>query len=134
MAIMAPSGGPLKTAGLQGEKLQGPGVRALLGAAMDSSASRRRSAREHGELMKECCGCAFTRLSCGFARRLLEFLRASFEFLRASSCLAVKYGTREIEAHLLDSVSDRHDHAVLTGYIQEWKADHSQGSVQIVSR
>ena len=31
MAIMAPSGGPLKMASLQGEKPQGPGVRALWG-------------------------------------------------------------------------------------------------------
>jgi len=31
MAIVAPSGGPLKTAGLQPEKPRGPGVRALWG-------------------------------------------------------------------------------------------------------
>ncbi len=55
------------------------------------------------------------------------------EFLRASSCLAVKHGSSEVEVHLLNSVSDRHDRAVLTGYIQEWKARHSQASVQIFS-
>src|SRR5438045_1205877 len=35
------------------------------------------------------------------------------EFLRASSCLGVKHGSSEIEAHLLNRVSERHDRAVL---------------------
>jgi len=39
------------------------------------------------------------------------------EFLRASSCLGVKHRANEIEVHVLNSVSDRHDCAVLTGCV-----------------
>jgi hypothetical protein len=53
------------------------------------------------------------------------------EFLRASSCLGLKHGAAEIEVHLLNSVSDRHDRAVLLGYIEAWKTSHSQASVEI---
>jgi len=55
------------------------------------------------------------------------------EFLRASSCLGVKHGDREIEVHLLNSVSERHDRAVLTGCVQSWKAGHGDASVEIMS-
>lgn len=55
------------------------------------------------------------------------------EFLRASSCLGLKHGVSEIEAHLLNSVSERHDRAVLAGYVESWKARHSHASVEIVS-
>ena len=55
------------------------------------------------------------------------------EFLRASSCLGVKHGRTEIEVHLLSSVSERHDRAVLSGYVESWKAGHSHASVEIVS-
>jgi hypothetical protein len=54
-------------------------------------------------------------------------------FLRASSCLAVKHGTSEIEVHLLNSVSERHDHAAITGCLESWKAAHDQASLEIVS-
>jgi len=37
------------------------------------------------------------------------------EFLQASSCLAVKRGAAEIDTQLLNSVSERHDRAVLIG-------------------
>src|SRR5438093_11270869 len=40
-------------------------------------------------------------------------------------CLGVKHGPREIEVHLLNSVSERHDRAALAGYIESWKADPS---------
>jgi len=36
----------------------------------------------------------------------------------------VKHGPREIEVHLLNSVSERHDRAALAGYIESWKADN----------
>src|SRR5436309_2425205 len=39
-------------------------------------------------------------------------------------CLGVKHGPREIEVHLLNSVSERHDRAALAGYIESWKADN----------
>ena len=55
------------------------------------------------------------------------------EFLRASSCLGVKHGSSEIEAHLLNSVSERHDQAALAGYMDSWKARDDQASVEIVS-
>jgi len=55
------------------------------------------------------------------------------EFLRASSCLGVKHGPNEIEVHLLNSVSERHDRAVLTGCVKAWKARHSEASVEILS-
>jgi hypothetical protein len=44
------------------------------------------------------------------------------EFLRASSCLAVKHGADEIDVHLLNSLSDRHDRAVVAGCVEAWKA------------
>ncbi|MDP9231413.1 MAG: hypothetical protein M3O73_01470 [Actinomycetota bacterium] len=55
------------------------------------------------------------------------------EFLRGSSCLGVRHGSSEIEVHVLNSVSERHDRAVLTGYVEAWQARHSQASVEIVS-
>ena len=55
------------------------------------------------------------------------------EFLRASSCLGLRHGGREIEVYLLNSVSERHDRAVLAGYVESWKARHSDASVEIVS-
>jgi hypothetical protein len=55
------------------------------------------------------------------------------EFLRASSCLGLKQGPSEIEVHLLNSVSERHDRAALAAYIESWKAGHSDASVEIVS-
>jgi hypothetical protein len=47
------------------------------------------------------------------------------ESLRASSCLGVKQGSNEIEVHLLNSVSERHDRAVLLGCLESWKAGQS---------
>ena len=55
------------------------------------------------------------------------------EFLRASSCLGVKQATNEIDVHLLNSVSDRHDRAVVNGCIEAWKARHDEASVEICS-
>jgi hypothetical protein len=55
------------------------------------------------------------------------------EFLRASSCLGIRHGPSEIEVHLLNSVSDRHDRAVLSGCLEAWQARHSRASVEIVS-
>ena len=55
------------------------------------------------------------------------------EFLRASSCLGVKQGSNEIEVHLLNSVSERHDRAALLGCVESWKAGHSNASIEIVS-
>jgi len=55
------------------------------------------------------------------------------EFLRASSCLAVKQGANEIDVHLLNSLSERHDRAVLAGCVDSWKARHGRTSVEIVS-
>jgi hypothetical protein len=56
------------------------------------------------------------------------------EFLRATSCLGVKHGPDEIEVHLLNSVSQRHDRALLAGCVESWKAGHhSDASVEIVS-
>jgi hypothetical protein len=55
------------------------------------------------------------------------------ELLRASSCLGVKHGPSEIDVHLLNSVSDRHDRAVPTGCVEARQARHSRASVEIVS-
>ncbi len=56
------------------------------------------------------------------------------EFLRDSSCLAVKCGAAEIDAHLLNSVSERHDRAVLSGYVESWQARHTGSSVTFLER
>jgi hypothetical protein len=55
------------------------------------------------------------------------------ESLRASSCLGVKHGPSEIEVHLLNSVSERHDRAVLVACVESWKAAHRNASIEIVS-
>jgi len=55
------------------------------------------------------------------------------EFLRAASCLGLKHGRSEIDVQLPNSVSERHDRAVLTGYVEAWKARHRNASVEIVS-
>jgi hypothetical protein len=56
------------------------------------------------------------------------------EFLRGSGCLALTAGSNAIETQLLNSVSDRHDHAVLAGLVESWKARHSEARVDVVSR
>ncbi len=55
------------------------------------------------------------------------------DFLRGSSCLAIKHGADMVETYLLNSVSERHDHAVLIGYVESWKARHVHASVDILS-
>jgi hypothetical protein len=56
------------------------------------------------------------------------------EFLRASGCLALTEGSNLIETQLLNSVSDRHDRAVLAGFVESWRARHPDVRVEIVSR
>jgi hypothetical protein len=55
------------------------------------------------------------------------------EFLRASGCLAVTEGSDVIETQLLNSVSDRHDRAVLAGLVESWKARHAEARVEVIS-
>jgi hypothetical protein len=62
-----------------------------------------------------------------------EFRDDLLDFLRASSCLAVKRGANEIEAHLLNSVSERHDRAVINGSVAAWQARHGRSVVEVVS-
>ncbi|SRR6266576_1618618 len=52
------------------------------------------------------------------------------EFLRASSCLALKHGADEIEAHVLNSVSDRQDRNVIVACVDAWKTRHTGVSVE----
>lgn len=54
--------------------------------------------------------------------------------LRASGCLAVKHGPNEIEAHLLNSVSERHDREVLAAAVGSWQEAHPQVHVDVVTR
>jgi hypothetical protein len=55
------------------------------------------------------------------------------EFLRTSSCLAVKFGADAVETHLFNSVSERHDRAVLVGYVESWRNRHPHVRVEILS-
>jgi hypothetical protein len=55
------------------------------------------------------------------------------DFLRASSCLGLRRGANEVEVHLLNSVSERHDRAVIAGLVKAWKARHRRASVETVS-
>jgi hypothetical protein len=57
-----------------------------------------------------------------------------FEFLRGSGCLALTKGSNAIETHLLNSVSDRHDRAVLAGLVESWSARHPEARVDVISR
>ncbi len=50
------------------------------------------------------------------------------EFLRGSGCLALGEGSNAIETQLLNSVSDRHDHAVLAGLVESWRARYPWGA------
>jgi hypothetical protein len=56
------------------------------------------------------------------------------EFLRGSGCLALAEGSDAIETQLLNSVSDRHDRAVLTGLVESWRARHPDALVEVISR
>jgi hypothetical protein len=56
------------------------------------------------------------------------------EFLRASGCLALLERSDAIETQLLNSVSDRHDRAVLAGLVESWKARHVEARVEVISR
>jgi hypothetical protein len=55
------------------------------------------------------------------------------EFLRGSGCLALAEGSNAIETQLLNSVSDRHDRAVLAGLLESWRARHSDALVELIS-
>jgi hypothetical protein len=55
------------------------------------------------------------------------------EFLRGSGCLALMEGSNAIETQLLNSVSDRHDRAVLAGLVESWRARHPEARVDVVS-
>ena len=52
------------------------------------------------------------------------------EFLRASSCLAVRYGENEIEAHRLDGVGERHDRAAIAAAVQGWQQQNLTATVE----
>lgn len=54
------------------------------------------------------------------------------EFLRAASCLAVKHRGSEIDALVLNSVSERHDRVVLSGYVESWQAGHKGASATFI--
>jgi hypothetical protein len=56
------------------------------------------------------------------------------EFLRGSGCLALAEGNNAIETQLLNSVSDRHDRAVLTGLVESWRARHPDALLEVISR
>jgi len=56
------------------------------------------------------------------------------EHLRASGCLALKHGPNQIEAHLLNSISDRHDREVLAAAVGSWQEAHPQVRVDVVAR
>jgi len=45
------------------------------------------------------------------------------EFLRGSGCLALTEGSNAIETQLLNSVSDRHNRAVLAGLVESGERD-----------
>ncbi len=55
------------------------------------------------------------------------------EFLRESGCLALTEGRDAIETQLFNSVSDRHDRAVLAGLVESWRARHPRARVDVVS-
>jgi hypothetical protein len=55
------------------------------------------------------------------------------EFLRGSGCLALAERSNAIETQLLNSVSDRHDRAVLAGLVESWRARHPEAKVVVVS-
>jgi hypothetical protein len=55
------------------------------------------------------------------------------EFLRGSGCLALAEESNAIETQLLNSVSDRHDRAVLTGLVESWRARHPIALVEVIS-
>ncbi len=56
------------------------------------------------------------------------------EFLRGSGCLALTEGSNAIETQLLNSVSDRHDRAVLAGLVESWRARHPGARIDVISR
>ena len=56
------------------------------------------------------------------------------EFLRRSGCLALTEGSNAIETQLLNSVSDRHDRAVLAGLVESWRARHPGARIDVISR
>jgi hypothetical protein len=49
-----------------------------------------------------------------------------------ASSLAVKDRASEIDALVLNSVSERHDRVVLTGYAESWRAGHKGASVTFI--
>jgi hypothetical protein len=62
---------------------------------------------------------------------VLFFIELATPFV---SCLAVKHGADEIDGQLLSSASERHDHAVVIGYVDAWTAQHTSASVGVVPR
>jgi hypothetical protein len=56
------------------------------------------------------------------------------EHLGASGCLALKHGRNQIEAYLLNSVSERHDREALAAAVGSWQEAHRQVRVDVVAR
>jgi hypothetical protein len=56
------------------------------------------------------------------------------EFLRGSGCLAYPTAAMRSRPQLLNSVSERHDRAVLAGLLESWRVRHPEARVDVVSR
>jgi hypothetical protein len=55
------------------------------------------------------------------------------EHLEASGCLVSVKSSDEIEAQLLNSVSERHDHQTLVGAVAAWERAHPAARVEFVA-
>ena len=55
------------------------------------------------------------------------------EFLRTSGCLALAVAADELETHMLNSVSDRHDRAKLACLVESWQAEHPKARVDVIA-
>ena len=53
------------------------------------------------------------------------------EFLRRVGCLAVRIDRLTVEAHLLNSVSERYDRQELGAYLKAWQAMHPETAAEL---
>jgi hypothetical protein len=62
-----------------------------------------------------------------------ELRNSLLVYLEAAGCLIHAKGGGELEAQLLNSVSERHDRQTLAGHLASWKRANPAASVEVIA-
>jgi hypothetical protein len=62
-----------------------------------------------------------------------ELQSSLLDHLEAAGCLVHSNSGGELDAQLLNSVSDRHDHQTLRGLLESWKQANPGAQVEVIA-